>query len=149
MKILCGYKFIVTCWYKCKEREEILNIILFWNVWNCIIMKWVVESFEETLWKTKKRKKKKWDVGLDCHFRLKETQTQTTAQLPGFVWNGWWLGICVMSEDLKFSEFLGVNEIYLTHLAKKWFVFININWDPHFPMATYVLIGLLKFVLLF
>ena len=75
----------------------------------------------------KKKKRKKWAVGLDCHFRLKETQTQTTAQLPGFVWNGWWLGVCVMSEDLKFSEFVGVNEIYLTHLAKKWVVFININ----------------------
>jgi len=71
MKILCGHKFIVTCWYKCKEREESLNLILFWNVWNCIILK--------------------WDVGLDCHFCLKQTQTQTTAQLPGFVWNGWWL----------------------------------------------------------
>lgn len=83
MKILCGYKFIVTCWYKCKEKEESLNLILFWNVWNFIILI--------------------WDVGLDCHFCLKETQTQTTAQLPGFVRNGWWLGICVMSEDLKFS----------------------------------------------
>ena len=143
MKILCGYKFIVTCWYKCKEREESLNLILFWNVWNCIIMK----VLRKHCGKPKKEKKKKWAVGLDCHFRLKETQTQTTAQLPGFVWNGWWLGVCVMSEDLKFSEFVGVNEIYLTHLAKKWVVFININWDPHFPMATYVLIGLLKCVL--
>ena len=124
MKILCGYKFIVTCSYKCKEsgQESKFNIIL-----ECLKL-YYNESFEETLWKTKKRKKKKkWAVGLDCHFRLKETQTQTTAQLPGFVWNGWWLGVCVMSEDLKFSEFLGVNEIYLTHLAKKWVVFININ----------------------